>query len=112
MNCEYCSSKIFSTDRCCPQCGGPISVEMQSSPILPDSRGIVDSGNTSPGLTWSNFLFILLGILFFFPVPGLCFLSIDRNMPLWTPVWIPITLFAISMFFVSLGKRNVPDDPY
>jgi hypothetical protein len=23
MNCEYCQSKVFETDRNCPQCGAP-----------------------------------------------------------------------------------------
>ena len=31
MNCEYCETKLFDTDRRCPGCGAPIKEEY--SPI-------------------------------------------------------------------------------
>ena len=118
MKCQYCNSlvfpQIFPPERNCPQCGAPVpdieqnieqnrTIRRQS----PKSNTMISGGWYATGEktlwgTTPSMLFALLGVLFFFPVPGLfCFALAGEQTFL-----VPIALLIISFLFVSLGHPN------
>jgi len=54
MNCEYCGTKLFKADRCCPKCGAPIEVADSEYSFVQNYNEVYSTGSWYP---MGNFTF-------------------------------------------------------
>ena len=106
MNCKYCGSDIVSLRLNCSQCGAPIHSAIRIDQVSRENKNS-NAGRTYWG-TRPNLLMALLGVLLFFTVTGLCFISL-AGTDLTTyriPLILPVALLIAAVFFASLGNAK------